>query len=301
MTVLLYYAAIFVLLSAATFVIVRPDHAMAELLQSSGERKRKMQPFRKQGKLITYAGKLKNKRHSLLESSSIPRPMLTLFTVVCSIAGFLAGKIIYNSLLVSVCVAAFGSFVPILFLSLRQNKAITARLERLASSMMIVSNSYLMTDDLITTVEQNLSLLDYPEPFRDFLVYVTRMDSNVLTGLRRMEEQVNNPYFSQWVDALVLAQSDRSLKYVTVAVVDSFHDVIRAQEDSDAAMFAVWRDYLLTLILIFAVPLVFKIMMNEAYITMTRSFVGQGLFLLLMVAVAYSVVRAVHINRPIIS
>ena len=78
----------------------------------------------------TYAkskrGKLKSKRRSLLDSSSIPRPMLALFTVVCSVAGFLAGKIIYNSLLVSVCVAAFGSFVPILFLSLRQNKAITA-------------------------------------------------------------------------------------------------------------------------------------------------------------------------------
>ena len=301
MTDLLYYAAVFILLSAAGFVIVRPDHALSELVQNSSERKRKMQPFRKQGKLSTYANKLNSKRRSLLASSTIPKPMLLLFTVVCIVAGFFAGRIIYNSLLVSVCVAVFGSFVPILFLSLRQNKAITAKLERLASSMMIVSNSYLMTDDLITTVEQNLSLLDYPEPFRDFLVYVTHMDSNVIAGLRRMEEQVNNPYFSQWVDALALAQSDRSLKYVTVAVVDSFHDVIRAQEDSDAAMFAVWRDYLLTLILIFSVPLVFKIMMNEAYITMTRSFVGQGLFLLLMAAVAYSVVRAVHINRPIIS
>ena len=36
-----------------------------------------------------------------------------------------------------------------------------------------------------------------------------------------MEHQVRNAYFSQWVDALELAQKDRSLKYVTVSVVDS--------------------------------------------------------------------------------
>ncbi len=301
MTALMYYSAVFLLLTLAGFAIFRPDRDFLEHVHRSGERRKKMQPFRKQGKLSIYANKLKSKRRSLLDSSSIPKPMMLLFTVVCVIAGFFAGQIIYSSMLVSVCVAAFGAFVPLLVLSLRQNKAINARLERLASSMMIVSNSYLMTDDLITTVEQNLGLLDYPEPFQDFLFYVTRMDSNIIAGLRRMEEQVNNPYFSQWIDALVLAQNDRSLKYVTVAVVDSFHDVIQAQEDSDAAMFAVWRDYLLTLILIFAVPLVFKIMMNEAYITMTRSFAGQGLFLLLMAAVAYSVVRAVHINRPIVT
>lgn len=38
--------------------------------------------------------------------------------------------------------------------------------------------------------------------------------------------KVNNPYFSQWIDALVLAQEDRSLKYVTVTVVDSIHNII---------------------------------------------------------------------------
>ena len=245
--------------------------------------------------------KLLEKRQNLMASSGIPRPMLLGFTVLCIIGGFFAGRIVYNSLFVSACVAIMASFVPTLILSLRQNKAVNTRLERLASSMMMLSNSYLMTDDFISSVEQNLDLLEYPEPFREFLIYVTRMDSNIRTGLRRMEEQVSNPYFSQWIDALILAQNDRSLKYVTVAVVDSFHDVIRAQQDSDSAMYTVWRDYLLTLILIFAIPLVFKIMMNEAYLAMTGTFVGQGLFLLLLGAVGYSVVRAVRINRPIIS
>ena len=148
-------------------------------------------------------------------------------------------------------------------------------------------------------MQENLDNLSYKAPFQAFLTYVTYMDSDVRRGLRRMEEQVGNPYFSQWIDALVMAQDDRSLKYVCVSVVDSMHDVITAQQESDAAMFAVWRDYLLTLVLIFSVPLVFRFLMVEAYVTLTTSVVGQGLFLLLLAAVIYSVLRALKINTPL--
>ena len=165
--------------------------------------------------------------------------------------------------------------------------------------MMILSNSYVVTEDFITSVRDNLEILEYPEPFKDFLTYVTLMDSSVATGLRRMEAKVNNPYFSQWIDALVLAQDDRSLKYVTVTVVDSMHDVLSVQAESDAAMYAVWRDYLMTLIMIFSVPLIFKFTLADAYLTLTGSLVGQSMFILLLAAVIFSVFRALKINKPL--
>ena len=188
---------------------------------------------------------------------------------------------------------------PLLFFSFRQTKAKTAQLERLASSMMILSNSYVVTEDFITSVRDNLEILEYPEPFKDFLTYVTLMDSSISTGLRRMEHQVRNVYFSQWVDALELAQKDRSLKYVTVSVVDSMHDVLSVQAESDAAMYAVWRDYLMTLVMIFSVPLIFKFTLADAYLTLTNSVGGQTLFLLLLAAVIFSVFRALKINKPL--
>ena len=39
--------------------------------------------------------------------------------------------------------------------------------------------------------------------------------------------------------------------------------------------------------------------MVEAYVTLTTSVVGQGLFLLLLAAVIYSVLRALKINTPL--
>lgn len=292
---------IFLLLAAAGFVIFRLDIPIRERLSQSAEKKGKMKSFKKQGRLSVLLRKLLAKQQSLVASSAMPKSAYLVLSAACVVGGFFAGRVIYRSLFISSAVAVASAFIPLLVFSFRQTKAANARLERLCSSMMILSNSYLVTDDFITSVETNVDILEYPQPFRDFLAYVTLMDSDIRSGLRRMEQQVGNPYFSQWIDSLILAQDDRALKYVAVAVVDSMHDVIQAQQESDAAMYSVWRDYLLTLILIFAVPLIFKMMMHDAYITMTSTFAGQSLFTLLLAAVVYSVFRAMKINRPLMS
>lgn len=301
MTARSIYTIVFVLLMAGFAFIFRLGQPIRESLARSSEKQTKIRSFRKQGKAGVALQKLLDKQRSLISSSDVPKSVYYVLSIACVIGGFIAGKVVYRSMFISVSVAVISAFIPLLIFALRQNKTALARLERLCSSMMILSNSYLVTDDFLTSVRDNVDIIEYPDPFRDFLTYTTLMDSDNRSALRRMERQVNNPYFSQWIDALILAQDDRALKYVTVAVVDSMHDVIEAQQESDAAMFAVWRDYALTLVLIFSVPLIFKMLMNEAYITLTTSFAGQGLFALLLGTVVYSVLRAIRINRPIMN
>ena len=297
--ILYCYLAVFLLLSTAIFIFFRLDLLLRERMRRSSVKHGKIKLFKKQTVLSRKFASLAEKRRSLIEHSEMPKAAYYSLTVACAGAGFFAGRIVYHSLLISIAVGMMGLFAPLLLFGLRQTKAQSARLDRLASSMMILSNSYLVTEDFITTVSDNVDILEYPEPFRDFLTYVTLMDSDINNGLRRMEDQVNNGYFSQWVDALVLAQDDRELKYVAVSVVESMHDVLQAQMESDATMYAVWRDYLLTLFLIFSVPLVFKILMADAYVALTTSPIGQGLFVLLLASVVYSVFRALKINRPL--
>jgi hypothetical protein len=268
-------------------------------ITARAERKAKIKSFKKQSRISKLVDKLLAKCVSLITNSQMPKTAYYILTVVCAVGGYCAGKVIFSSFPIALAVGTFGLIAPLLLFSFRQTKAKTAQLERLASSMMILSNSYVVTEDFITSVRDNLEILEYPEPFKDFLTYVTLMDSSVATGLRRMEAKVNNPYFSQWIDALVLAQDDRSLKYVTVTVVDSMHDVLSVQAESDAAMYAVWRDYLMTLIMIFSVPLIFKFTLADAYLTLTGSLVGQSMFILLLAAVIFSVFRALKINKPL--
>ena len=290
---------VFLLLSAAAFFFLRLDYALLDWITARAERKAKIKSFKKQSRISKLVDKLLAKCVSLITNSQMPKTAYYILTVVCAVGGYCAGKVIFSSFPIALAVGTFGLIAPLLFFSFRQTKAKTAQLERLASSMMILSNSYVVTEDFITSVRDNLEILEHPEPFKDFLTYVTLMDSSVATGLRRMEAKVNNPYFSQWIDALVLAQEDRSLKYVTVTVVDSMHDVLSVQAESDAAMYAVWRDYLMTLIMIFSVPLIFKFTLADAYLTLTGSLVGQSMFILLLAAVIFSVFRALKINKPL--
>lgn len=290
---------VFLLLSAAAFFFLRLDYALLDWITARAERKAKIKSFKKQSRISKLVDKLLAKCVSLITNSQMPKAAYYILTVVCAVGGYCAGKVIFSSFPIALAVGTFGLIAPLLFFSFRQTKAKTAQLERLASSMMILSNSYVVTEDFITSVRDNLEILEYPEPFKDFLTYVTLMDSSVGNGLRRMEAKVNNPYFSQWIDALVLAQDDRSLKYVTVTVVDSMHDVLSVQAESDAAMYAVWRDYLMTLIMIFSVPLIFKFTLADAYLTLTGSLVGQSMFILLLAAVIFSVFRALKINKPL--
>jgi len=290
---------VFLLLSAAAFFFLRLDYALLDWITARAERKAKIKSFKKQSRISKLVDKLLAKCVSLITNSQMPKTAYYILTVVCAVGGYCAGKVIFSSFPIALAVGTFGLIAPLLFFSFRQTKAKTAQLERLASSMMILSNSYVVTEDFITSVRDNLEILEHPEPFKDFLTYVTLMDCSVANGLRRMEAQVNNPYFSQWIDALVLAQEDRSLKYVTVTVVDSMHDVLSVQAESDAAMYAVWRDYLMTLIMIFSVPLIFKFTLADAYLTLTGSPVGQSMFILLLAAVIFSVFRALKINKPL--
>lgn len=291
--------AIFLLLGIGVIVSLRLDEAIVQKVQAAVEKRIKVKSFKHTSKLRRKIDQLITTGCQLVINSNIPITVYCVITAGCSLGCFFAGRLIFASLPVSLAMGTLGLVAPLLLFKYREGKAKNNRLERLCSSMIIISNSYAATEDFVVTVRENLEILDYPEPFKEFLTYVTLMDSNIEAGLRRMEQSVNNPYFAQWTDALVLSQEDRSLKYVVVSVVDSMHDVLQVQAEADAAMYAVWRDYLLTLIMIFSVPLIFKITLPDVYVTLTTSAVGQGMFILLLAAVVYSVLRALKINRPL--
>ena len=293
------YTTVFLLFCTAAFVLLRLDAAMLDWITNRVERSAKIRSFKKRNALQRMMDRLLTRCADLIVSSRMPKIFYAFLTAGSAAAGYCVGRIIFSSLPIALAVGTFGLIAPLLFFSYRQTRQKTAHLDRLCSTMMILSNSYIVTEDFITSVEDNVDIVDCPAPFKNFLAYVTLLDSSVESSLRRLDLQMQNPFFSQWIDSLILAQEDRSLKYVTVAVVDSMHDVLSVQAESDAEMYAVWRDYLMTLVMIFSVPLIFKFTLPDAYLTLTTSAVGQGLFILLLIAVIFSVFCALKINKPL--
>jgi hypothetical protein len=293
----LIYLAVFLLVGAAIFLIGGLDEKIAAELRR-GKKAGDMK-LRKQT-LFTRLARLEQQRRRLVREGNMPPVIYWLLTVFGVGGGAAVGKLLFSHTFFAVAVGALGALSPQLFLRIKLTQAKSQRVEKLHSSMLILSNSYIVTEDFIQSVRDNLGVLEYPAPFRNFLTYTNYIDGSITTGLRRMEAQVGNDYFAQWVNVLILAQEDRNMKYVTMSVVDAMADMRQAQRESDTAMYAIWREYFTVLSLIFAAPLIFRVLMRDAYAVLVTTLPGQALLTLLLAAVVFSLVRAYRLNKPLL-
>ena len=163
------YVAVFLLMSTAIFVVLGLGAAILDEMKSFADRKTKSRRLKKPAKLAKVISKLALKAESLITGSEMPIGIYAAFTVLGAVGGFTAGKVIYSSYVIASAVSVMGMITPLLVLAFRQTKTGTVRLERLCSSMMVLSNSYISTEDFIQSVQENIGNLDYPTPFKDFL------------------------------------------------------------------------------------------------------------------------------------
>lgn len=295
--IFLVCCAAFLLTAAAIFLLTGLYKGIAAELR----RGRKAGSLRhKKQTPLTKLARLEQKRRKLVTELRLPNSRYWLLTILAMLCGAAAGKVFFHETFFAVVVGILGAFAPPFYLNYKLTQLKSRRVDELRSSMLLLSNSYIVTEDFLKSVQDNVELLEFPSPFRDFLTYVGLINGSIKTGLRRMERQVDNPYFSQWVDILIMAQDDRSLKYVTMSVVDAMNDIYQAQMETNTAMYAIWREYFTILILIFSAPLIFRILMKPAYLILVSTLPGQVLLLLLLAAVVYSLVQAVRLNKPLL-
>ncbi|NCB52757.1 MAG: hypothetical protein EOM54_12920 [Clostridia bacterium] len=295
--IFIIYLAVFLLLTAAIFLITGLNVGIAN--ERRRGKKAGAMKLRKQTFFSKFA-RLEQKRRLLVSQAKVTRSAYWLLTCLGAVGGATVGKLFFSITFFAVTVGILGALSPLLYLNFKLTNTQSQRMEKLHSSMLILSNSYIVTEDFLQSVQDNIDVLEYPTPFRDFLTYASLIDGNVKTGLRRMENQVDNAYFSQWVNVLIMAQDDRSLKFVTMSIVDAINDVRQAQRESDTAMYSIWREYLTVLSLIFSAPLIFRVMMKSAYTVLVTTLPGQALLVLLLTAVVFSLVKAHQLNKPLL-
>ena len=78
------------------------------------------------------------------------------------------------------------------------------------------------------------------------------------------------------------------------------NDPIPQEHKDGIDMYAIWREYFTVLALIFAAPLIFRVLMKDAYLILVTTLPGQALLVLLLAAVVYSLIKAVRLNRPLL-
>ncbi len=289
---------IFALLSVAVICFFNLCLVIALSLVDKKEKKHK-KSVKTERNITTWVQNFNRKRNRMMQETGMPMSVYLLLTVLSMVGGCIAGHLVFGGAFFTIFCGFLGIGGPLMYLQFLVSQTHRNKLARLQSSMMLLSGSYIDKEDFVQAVQENIDRLGYPKPFRNFLAQISYTDPNIPQALRRMEADVNNAYFSQWVDVLVLAQDDRQLKHVAMAVVEDMNDMARVQIELDSALFAVWLEYFTVLIMIFCSPLILRMCMPEAYEILVNSFIGQVLLALLLIAVAYSLFAANKANEPI--
>ena len=128
----------------------------------------------------------------------------------------------------------------------------------------------------------------------------TLIDSNIKRALLKLEHKVNNKYFSEWIDILILAQEKSGdYRFILPAVVQSMNDAKRLQIEADTVMMAVWRDYFMSIALSFSIIPLLRWSNATWFEILVGSFAGKMLIVLMLILTVISAFITLKINRPL--
>ncbi len=220
--------------------------------------------------------------------------------LIAAFLGFGLGRFMFKGNFLAVATGFVLMPMPYIILRVRSRWYKRNQEELLENSMNLITNSYLGCNDIITAVNENLSKLDIYKPFAEFVTDVTLIDSNVKRALRKLEIKINNKYFSEWIDILVLSQEKSGdYRFILPAVVQSMNDAKRLQIEADTVMMSVWRDYFTAIILSFSVIPLLRWSNAAWFEILTSSVVGKILILIMLIMTLISAFITLKINKPL--
>ncbi len=215
-------------------------------------------------------------------------------------AGMGVGKFLFSDAFLAVITGFALMPMPYIIFKVRARWYRRNQDELLENSMNLITNSYLGCNDIITAVNENLDKLDTPKPFAEFVTDVTLIDSNIKRALLKLELKVNNKYFSEWIDILILAQEKSGdYRFILPAVVQSMNDAKRLQIEADTVMMAVWRDYFMSIALSFSIIPLLRWSNATWFEILVGSFAGKMLIVLMLILTVISAFITLKINRPL--
>lgn len=232
--------------------------------------------------------------------SGISMNVFWFMVVIAAFIGYGVGMFLFNGYLLATATAIVLLPVPYIILNVRSRWYKRNQDELLENSMNLITNSYLGCNDIITAVNENLNKLDIYRPFAEFVTDVTLIDSNIKRALRKLELKINNKYFSEWIDILVLSQEKSGdYRFILPAVVQSMNDAKRLQIEADTVMMSVWRDYFTAILLSFSIIPLLRWSNAAWFDILTTSFVGKILILLMLIMTLISAFITLKINKPL--
>ena len=217
------------------------------------------------------------------------------------------GIMIFDDLLLAVMTGITFLPLPYFYVTLKIQSISRQQTESLENAMSIITNAYMGCDDIVRAVELYIREKnrfvheDYQKStaFDEFVSEILMINPNVERGLLGMSAKIGNRYFSEWVKMLVLCHHDRRLKFALYPVIKAMNDAKSMQLESDTQMLQVWREYFLTVALMFGIIPIMRFS-NEAWFgILTETAIGKLLISLMLIMALATSFFVMKITKPI--
>lgn len=226
--------------------------------------------------------------------------MFSVMLVLSVATGIFIGKLLFTDTFLAFATGIALIPMPYILLKVKSRWYKRNQDELLENTLSLITNSYISCNDIIKAVNENLSKLDIQKPFAEFVTDVTFIDSNIRRGLRRLEIKINNKYFSEWIDIVILSQEKSGdMRFVLPAVIDGMNDAKKLQIEADTVMMNVWKEYFMSIVLAFSIIPILRFSNAEWFNILIHTFAGKLLIVLMLVLTVVSSLLTLRINKPL--
>ncbi|MFI3228517.1 MAG: hypothetical protein R3Y09_14105 [Clostridia bacterium] len=224
-------------------------------------------------------------------------------TIISSVLFIVGGSVAIsmgNWFLAPVLALGF-MFLPFWYVKLTQIHFKNQIANELETALSIITTGYLRSESIVTAVEENISYLNPPiySVFNSFLYRVKMVDPDIVSALFDMKSKVENPVFHEWCDAIILCQSDRSLKNTLNPITNKLSDMRIVNAELETLVVAPRQEFLTMVALVVGnIPLLY-FLNSDWYDTLMHTVVGQIVLAICGVAIFVSFANVVRLTQPI--
>lgn len=227
-------------------------------------------------------------------------PALCTASLLLFAAGAAVSIVIGNFFLVPVAAAGF-MFLPFWYIKLTAahfKRDVSAELE---TALSIITTAYLRSEDILTSVEENLEYLNPPvkNVFQDFVSRIRLIDPDLEEALESLKGKISNDVFEEWVDALKACLYDRSLKTTLTPVVAKLSDMRIVNAELEYLVYEPRKEFITMVVLVVGnIPLLY--FLNQSwYDTLMHTIPGQVMLSITGIVIFVSAAYVVKLTKPI--
>ena len=221
-------------------------------------------------------------------------------------SGFLAGILLFSNTGLAAVMAVCLVPAPYFYLTIKSARAAREEIEGLENTMSVITNAYAGCNDIIKAVETYVQEknryipvnLRRPAPFDEFVSEIRLINPNVEHGLYRLSAKVKNRYFAEWIKMLILCYHDRRLKFALFPIIQSMNDAKTMQIESDSMMVRVWRDYLMTVGMMFSIIPLMRFSNAEWFAILTETTIGKLLIVVMLLTALATSFYVMRVTKP---